>query len=198
MLNAPSPRLEVESIIRPPQWAATEVRHHQAALFIGFAQLLCHGAGHPLVVQGVGAAIAGQQGMAGYPGQGLHFIHGDGVAHIGGQAVCPAHAVGDDSAQVGRVLPVDPAAQIPEHGLVHPVHAGIHRLQQSADGNDPVHVPGVEARLPQTSVDDTGAVIRLVQHGGKGLQLLSRMGNGLREFSFKPVVYGHLGGGGRG
>ena len=46
--------------------------------------------------------------------------------------------------------------------------------------------------------NDPGAVVRLVQHVGEGLQLLGRVRDGFGEFSFRTVIDRHLGGGGAG
>lgn len=46
--------------------------------------------------------------------------------------------------------------------------------------------------------NDPGAVGRLVQHVGEGLQLLGRVRDGFGEFSFRTVIDRHLGGGGAG
>ena len=67
----------------------------------------------------------------------------------------------------------------------------------AAGEDDGVHL-AAEHGLLQAAGNDPGAVVRLVQHVGEGLQLLGRVRDGFGEFSFRTVIDRHLGGGGAG
>ena len=69
------------------------------------------------------------------------------------------------------MLAVGVAAQISEHGIIDPVYAGIHRLQQAADADDAIHGGKGGTSPLQTVGDDMSTILCLADNGGEGLQI---------------------------
>ena len=75
------------------------------------------------------------------------------------------------------MLTIGVVAQVVEHGVVDFVHAGIHRPQQAADGDNAADGGERNVCLRESVRDDGGAVVRLVDDGGIRFQLFHGMGD---------------------
>ena len=126
-LKGPSPsRALLTSTTAPSIWSPTEVAsahvgHDEADLSVGPAALPAPSLGHGLLVQGVEDRAAGEEPVSRDPGDVPELVDHDRVGDIGCDAEGRGYALGDEGAEVARVLPVAGLGEIPQHGGPDPI-----------------------------------------------------------------------------
>ena len=178
--------------------AAAHVADDEVQLLIFLALLLGKALGHGLLVQSVENADALEQRMTGIARHISHLIDDHRVNDVGGDAQLVADLAGDQTAQVGGVLPLHADGAVLDHVVVDGVGAAADGTQQTAAAGDGGEGAGVEALLAQRLHHQIAPPVLL---GGDGVELgniLRAVAQGLVKEKLLVLVHTDLGGGGAG
>ena len=100
-------------------------------------------------------------------GDGIHFVHGDGIIDERRDAERPRHSVRKHGPKVRGMLHDRTVAQHVEHGIIDTIRPGTHRRQQPTPPHTGVQGRGINAFFRQYVEQQTVAQLKLL-HDRRG------------------------------
>ena len=154
---------------------AAHMDYHQAQRLIWFPNLLRVSLRYGFLVQCVKNADTGKLRHAGIPGDGHQLIHNYRIYYVRRHTDGITDFLCQDTAQVGRMLSLNPFLEILQKFLRHSIGSSGNRLQHTAAPHDHIQALYIEFFGSQKVCDDILAEILLLYNIGKPADLLGGM-----------------------
>ena len=174
--------------------AAAHVADDKVQVLILPAVLLGIALGNGLLVQGVEDAGAMEQGMAGIAGHVGQLVHHHGVHNVGGDAQLVADLPGQQTAQVGGMLPLNAHGAVADQPVADGVGAAADGGQQTAPAGNGGQGRNVEALVIQGLHHQLAPPVLLGGDGIKFVDLLGAVAQRLVEKQGFVLIDADLGG----